>query len=216
MRTVISVAIIFIAVFYFFPNLDLWVSNLFYDPEHRFPLRKHGFSVFIYYLVRVLAYTIVIGLFLALTLNYFKKFNKFLPSNRHIIFLLLALIIGPGLVVHQGFKEAWERARPVNITEFGGVKTYSPPLQISDQGGKSFVSGHAAMGFYMAAFAFLATGRRRQKLYEAGIWFGAFTGGTRIVQGAHFLSDVLFSAVVTLFVIHLLYWLLFERVASKK
>jgi membrane-associated PAP2 superfamily phosphatase len=63
-------------------------------------------------------------------------------------------------------------------------------------GGMSFPSGHASMGFYLMAPAFLLFHRRRlaHSFVLVGLAGGLALGITRILQGAHFPSDVLWSA----------------------
>ena len=112
--------------------------------------------------------------------------------RKKAIYLLIAMLLGPGLAVNSGFKEHWGRARPHQIQEFGGTQAYSPPLTPSNQceGNCSFVSGHAAMGFFAVSIFFI-TGRRRWILM--GLATGAAVGLARMVQGDHFLSDVVFA-----------------------
>ena len=54
----------------------------------------------------------------------------------------------------------------------------------------SFVSGHAALGFWFIGFAW-ALGRRRY--LWLGIGIGAVVGLGRNIQGNHYLSDVVFA-----------------------
>ncbi len=122
--------------------------------------------------------------------------------------------MGPGLVVNAVLKDHWGRARPVNIEQFGSQKRFTPPLILSDQEGKSFTSGDASVGFFLSAFAFLFTGRRRKLLYAGGIAAGLLIGLVRIVMGAHFLSDVLFSGVAVLMMVHLLYKVMFRQTVT--
>jgi lipid A 4'-phosphatase len=109
------------------------------------------------------------------------------------------------LVVNAVFKEHWGRARPRDITEFGGTRTFTPAFVISDQCERncSFVSGHASLPFAFAALGFLLR-RRRWAIYAGAAAFGGLVGFGRIVQGAHFLSDVVFSGVFVFLVAYLL------------
>src|SRR5262249_17281468 len=67
------------------------------------------------------------------------------------VFLLLCVILGPGLTVNVLFKDHWGRPRPRDLTELGGTATYVPPLVPSRQGGASFPCGHCSVGFLYAA-----------------------------------------------------------------
>lgn len=222
MKFIIVSAMMAILFFFYFPDFDLKVSNYFFDGT-KFPLREDYYYMVLYKGIYVLAGAIIFifGLlgFLKFLGHIFPGLEKKLPKNptlKQLIFLGVVLVIGPGLVVHQGFKDYWGRERPVNITQFGGVHEYSPPLTpMIEQKGKSFISGHAAMGFYMCALAFLFRGRKRHIVYALGFAFGVLVSYARIAQGAHYLSDTLFSAIVILFIIHLMHFAMFERPVKK-
>ena len=113
-------------------------------------------------------------------------------KTRPVAFLIVTLLLGPGLLVNQVLKADSGRARPLHTEVFGGDKQFTPAFQPADQckTNCSFVSGHAGMGFWFLSLAWVA--RRRGWLYF-GIGLGAMVGLGRIVQGAHFLSDVIFS-----------------------
>jgi lipid A 4'-phosphatase len=207
--TLLAISAIFTVIFIAFPDADLVVSAWFYDGIS-FPYRDHWLPNIFYYLIRIISVGTIIWCFASLSPAHFKPafIEPFLPERKHYAeFILIAMLLGPGAIVHQGFKEYFERARPVNIEQFGGEKTYSAPFIKSDQEGKSFISGHAAMGFFVCAFAFLANGKRRTQLYMLGLCFGIMASSMRIIQGGHFLSDVIFGGLVTLLTIDLIYYL---------
>jgi lipid A 4'-phosphatase len=112
-----------------------------------------------------------------------------------LVFLLSAVILGPGLLVNMGLKDNWGRPRPRQVMEFGGEKHYEPPLSpgLRCDDCHSFVSGHASIGFCFFGLALLS--RSRKWLWLPAI-AGTAIGVTRIAQGGHFLSDVLFSGWV--------------------
>ncbi len=114
------------------------------------------------------------------------------------VFLALMLLLGPGLAVNTIFKPHWGRPRPNQVDQFGGDYAF---LKVGQPGWndqlKSFPSGHASMGFYLFAPAFLFF-RRQPRLALVFLLLGLAAGGalgvTRVVQGRHFPSDVLWSA----------------------
>ncbi|HCX59124.1 MAG TPA: PAP2 family protein, partial [Candidatus Cloacimonas sp.] len=65
--------------------------------------------------------------------------------NRKLyLFLVLAMIIGPGIIVNSALKENWGRPRPRDVEQFGGRYAYEAPLEIDlSSPGKSFPCGHA-------------------------------------------------------------------------
>lgn len=189
-----------------FPNTDLTVSGWFFKPGQGFFLQNQSVVVFLYQLVPVVQNVLALGLAIVFLSGLGN--NRKRPSYRwrHASFyLLLALLIGPGLIVNLGFKDHWGRARPFQVQQFGGDKTYSSPLSPSDQceHNCSFVSGHAALGFLFCAVAFVDPTRRRQWM-TFGVLCGSVLGLARIVQGKHFLFDVIFC----FFIVYASSWLI--------
>jgi membrane-associated phospholipid phosphatase len=102
-------------------------------------------------------------------------------------------------LVNGILKEHWGRARPSQIVEFGGDRQFTPAFVPARQCERncSITSGHAALGFSLVAFAFLVPDRRRRRLaVAAAIAAGSLFGLGRIVQGGHFLSDVVLSGIL--------------------
>jgi lipid A 4'-phosphatase len=117
---------------------------------------------------------------------------------RRSVSLGLAMLLGTGIVVNVILKETWGRPRPVEVQTFGGAGTFVPALHPSRQcdSNCSFVSGHSATGFTLMALGLLGAPATRRRWLFWGFVAGLVTGALRIVQGGHFLSDVLFSGVV--------------------
>ena len=117
--------------------------------------------------------------------------------RKQALFLVLLLIVGPGLLVNVLLKDNLGRARPRELIEFGGKYEFSQIWEMGKTGkNSSFPSGHSSVGFYMIAPWFLL---RRQKRSKGLVWlaggmgYGLLIGGARILQGGHFLSDVVWS-----------------------
>lgn len=119
-------------------------------------------------------------------------------TPRIALFILLAFLVTQALVIDVYLKIAFGRARPRDLVEFGGTLVFTPFYVVSDQCARncSFVSGHAGMAFALFALVFVAAERWRRRLFWAVLAFGLVMSWMRIVQGAHFLSDVLFSGLV--------------------
>jgi lipid A 4'-phosphatase len=118
---------------------------------------------------------------------------------RKALYVLLCLLLGPGLLVNVVLKDNWGRARPSQTIEFGGTQAYSPPFTRSDQCVRncSFVSGEVSLGFWWLSFAFAAPRRHRAGLAAAAIALGTVFGLIRVAEGGHFLSDAVMSALLT-------------------
>jgi lipid A 4'-phosphatase len=142
------------------------------------------------------------------------------PAARRAWFLPLLMLLGPGLLVNALGKDHWGRPRPKQLQEFGGPDTYITAGVIGPvaRDHKSFPSGHASMGFYLMAGYFVWRGRRpllARTSLAAGLLMGAAIGWARIVQGGHFLSDVIWAGAVVFTAGELLAWAwLRERVLA--
>lgn len=218
-RVLAIVAIVAAVVFTVFPGLDLWMSGLFYRPDTGFYLKDAWWAVVIYDSIPFIAISVGAASLLFLVHNLTRKRQVGPFSNRFLLFVLAALAVGPGLVVNAGFKDHWGRARPREVTEFSGEKRFTPALLPTDQCDRncSFVAGHPSVVFWLAALGYAAAVRRRRNLIFAGAAvLGTVAGIGRIVQGGHFLSDVVFSGLVVFAVIWLLATCAFKLDATGK
>lgn len=181
-----------LVVFALFPQIDLLVTAQIYDAGRGFFLADNLLVRGSYFIFARIQYLVIALLLLHWVYSRFFASGEKSKHSYRSAYLLLLLIVGPGLVVNSGLKEEWGRARPKQISEFGGTKQFTPALQPANQcqSNCSFVSGHAAMGFYLMGMAWI-THRRRWLL--AGIALGAMVGAGRILQGGHFFGDVVFS-----------------------
>ena len=203
-RVLLVVGIVAAVVFTAYPGIDLWMSGLFFRPESGFFLKDSWWAVAIYESIPITAIVVGVGSLLVLILNLVRKRQAGPLSNRFLIFTLVALAVGPGLVVNAGFKDHWGRARPRDVTEFSGQKHFTPALQPTDQCERncSFVAGHPSVVFWLAALGFAAASRRRRnRIFVAAATLGLVAGFGRIVQGGHFLSDVVFSGLAVFAVV---------------
>ncbi len=127
--------------------------------------------------------------------------------RRHATFVLFSLVIGPGLLVNGVFKDHWNRPRPRDVVEFGGAAHYtSAPLP--GQGGKSFPCGHCSVGFLYGLGWWIWNGTRPLLAMASaglGLAMGIALGVGRMAAGGHFISDIVWSALIPFFVAHLLY-----------
>lgn len=187
------------------PGFDIWFSDLFFREGIGFYLKDSLVVRVLYDIVEPLAVVLVLGLLLLLIYGLLGRAAPGPFNVRAVLFMLAVLAVGPGLVVNAVFKEHWGRARPRDIAEFGGARAFTPAFVISDQCERncSFVSGHASLPFALAALGFLLR-RRRWAVYAGAAALGGLVGLGRIAQGAHFLSDVVFSGIFVFLVAYLL------------
>ncbi len=116
-----------------------------------------------------------------------------------LAFVVVAGVMGPGIVVNWGFKDNWQRARPYQVQEFGGTQQFTRAAVMTDQcdNNCSFVSGHVACGFFWVSL--MLVHRRRQIGWATGgLLVGGAVGFARMSDMAHWLSDVLWAGPITL------------------
>jgi membrane-associated phospholipid phosphatase len=116
-------------------------------------------------------------------------------TGRQLSFLLILLALVPGLLINQVFKEHWGRARPIQLEQFGGDRTFSPAFVPSDQGGGAFSSGHVAAAAWLVAVAVVLFGVQSRWTGLALLYLIAMMIA-RMAAGAHFLSDTLTSMML--------------------
>jgi len=188
-----------------FPGIDLSVSGLFYNPEKHFFLKDLLFCTLVYRFVEVFSgfLALVLPILFLITLVRRKPIFRF--DRKKIVYLILVLAIGPGLMVNVLLKDHWGRARPNQVQEFGGQKRFTSAWVMSNECMQNcaFVSGHASMGFYLFAFAFLSH-HHRKKWMGLALICGFVIGLVRIMQGSHFVSDVIFAGMM----VYLVAWIL--------
>ena len=120
---------------------------------------------------------------------------------RAAIFLVLTFVLGPGLLVNGLLKPHSHRPRPSHTLEVAGTGDAFRPFYSFDGAclrNCSFASGEAAAAFWTVAPAFLAPAPMALPAACAALAFGTLVGGMRMMAGAHFLSDIAFSAIAML------------------
>lgn len=202
-RWIIGSFVLFVILALTFPSIDLQFSRLFFHGksfsggQRQQQFLHDGLNIFL--AVSLLAVTALYAI------NRIWRRNLLGIDGRKVVYLLLVLIIGAGLIVNVGLKDNVGRARPRNVTEFGGTKHFTPAFVVSRECDKncSFSSGDAAGGFFSLALAMALT--RRRSAIAAAVAIGVVFSIGRVSAGAHFLSDTVMSFFVMLIVADLLH-----------
>jgi len=196
------------ALFLLAPGVDLAVSRLFYDPQQGFALAAAPALQLVSIAIPWLTW-LIIAIVAAAALWLRLRGRPLWRLDRNaLIFLVATLAIAPGIVTNTVLKDHWGRARPYQVEAFGGTQRFTAAPLPADQCDHncSFVSGHAALGFSLVAFALLATpGRRRNWAIGGALGFGALVGLARIAAGHHFLSDIVYAGLIVVGIAWLLH-----------
>ncbi len=199
-------------------GIDLAVSRLFYRPGQGFFLGGNPVFAFLhvtaFYGARILGALLLLGMLISLA-----RRQIFLDmKTKAWTFLLLGLLLAPGLVANGIFKDHWGRARPSEIVEFGGTAHFSRALVPSHQCSRNcaFVSGDGAFGFYLPIFAYVVPLRSSRRTFWGGMAAACLFSLARLAAGAHFLSDTLFAGFFVQVALALLHAAMYGGKETKK
>ncbi len=188
----------------------VWHKTLYDFDNHDWSLGKAAFWKFLYRAAAVPALITVVGAAVVYVAGF--RVRKLGPYRRVALYMILLVVLAPGVIANLVLKEHWGRPRPRDISEFGGRYAYESVLAPDPEStGRSFVCGHATMAFYFMGGWFLFRNRRRAWGYVfliGGLGYGALVGYMRMLQGGHFASDVLWAGAVTYFTAAALFYLL--------
>jgi lipid A 4'-phosphatase len=202
----LSLALVIGLVFGIFPELDLKLASLFYDPQTRsFPLKLDSYAGWARDGAMWIAWGIATPAIAALIIKLIRPDRPLLMSGRAIMFLLLTLTLSAGVLTNLTFKSYWGRPRPVQVTQFGGDLPFVAWWDPRGQCGRncSFFSGEGATAFWTFAPAALTPPAWRPLAYGAATLFGILTSVLRMAFGGHFFTDISAAALVTFLVIWL-------------
>jgi lipid A 4'-phosphatase len=202
------------ALFLLVPQVDLVVSGWFYDPQHGFALNTWAPVSFVYHAVPWITWAIALLVAIASAWLFLMLRPLARLDRKALLFIVFSTLVGPGLVANVTLKDHWGRARPTQVEAFGGTRHFTAaPLPAAECARNcSFVSGHAALGFSLVAFAFLLPpGKARRGWIAAALGFGMLIGLVRIAQGGHFLSDVVWAGLVVFGTTAALHWAIVDK-----
>lgn len=179
-------------------QLDLVLSRLVFDPVSRhFPGQQHWFfNDLMHHGLKTASYVLALP---ALALAFFCWRGRLsLMPPRNALLGMLGLTLIP--LLSTLLKHLTNRHCPWDIVEFGGYAPYlslfigTPEHLIR---GVCFPSGHASGGFAWVIWGLALRSTHpalAKKILYASFALGMVMGLSRLVQGAHFLSHVLWSA----------------------
>lgn len=191
------------AVLMLFPSIDIAASRTFFNG--RFYLQGQWLERAFHHVVSIFIYASNALVLAVYAFNKATKASLWGIDGKKVLYLLLVLTLGAGLLVNVALKDHVGRARPHNVQEFGGSQRFTPAFVIADECEKncSFPSGDTAGAFFSLSLA-MAFGRKRA-MFLASAAFGGAVAIVRIASGAHFLSDNIVSFFLMWIVADVLY-----------
>lgn len=195
-------------------RLDFALANLMYTPGVGF-VGRHSF--FLEDILHDRAKQAVIIFGAVSIIGFIGSFfvRRLKPFKRELGYLVLAMGLSTAFVTPM--KAVTAVQCPWSLSQFGGQETYSPLLShrpATDKPGRCWPGGHAAAGFTLFALYFVWRDRK-PRLARAGFIF-ALTLGTvfsisRMLQGAHFFSHNLWTAIFCWLICLGAYWAVLYR-----
>jgi lipid A 4'-phosphatase len=213
----LSLALVVGIVFGIYPELDLKLAALFYDPHtHLFPLKLNWLAAVARDSAIWIVWAIAAPAIAALVIKLIRPDRPLLISGRALIFLLATLALSSGVLANLVFKAHWGRPRPLVVAQLNSGEF--PPLDFVawwDPRGQcgwncSFFSGEGSAGFWTIAPAALTPPAWRPFAYAAATLFGLLTSVLRMAFGGHFFTDVAAAGLVTFLVIWLGYGFIYR------
>jgi len=167
-------------------------------PAYGWYLKDQPVFKFVYHYGNIPALLLAIAGLVLLEVSFFA--GKWVKWRKIGLFLLLAMLLGPGLIINAILKDNWGRPRPRNVNDYGGKYAYEQVLSVDPSSpGLSFPCGHCSMGFFLMIPFFVL--RKRKPLLAAvsltaGILYGLLIGVARMAQGGHWCSDVIIAGIL--------------------
>ncbi|MDE5964244.1 MAG: phosphatase PAP2 family protein [Eubacterium sp.] len=164
-------------------------------------------------------FSIIYGLGFGITCLIIGKFIAVPDKHRDMlrqIAILSIIIMFVQITVIEGMKYLWGRVRFRDLLAAGSYDSFTPWYKINGiNGNKSFPSGHTAgagMSYLMMAFPYLSKKWERQKTlcFVIPLVYTSVVAFTRLVMGAHYLSDVAMGGIVS-FTIVIIAFTLYEK-----
>ena len=187
-----------------FSGIDIRFSRLFFDQG--FTMANQAWAALLHASVDWFIYGSVASIGVAYAFNRLARRNLWGMDGKKVVYLLLVLALGAGLIVNGILKEGFGRARPKDIVEFGGTAHFTPAYFVSDacDHNCAFSCGDCAGAFFALAFAMAIS--RKRAVVAAAVGYGVLVSASRIASGSHFLSDTIVSFFVMLIISDALYY----------
>src|SRR5260370_2293166 len=110
-----------------YPELDLKLAALFYDPATKtFPLKRDTLAGVVRDGAMWVAWGLALPAIVAPLAKLLRPDRPLLIPGRAIIFLLVTLMLSAGVLTNLTFTRYWGRPRPVVVTQFTRPEQFVP------------------------------------------------------------------------------------------
>jgi membrane-associated PAP2 superfamily phosphatase len=203
-------------VFGLMPALDLRVAAVFHAVAdangNAFAWRLSPTLLVVHNIALKAGFILLVPVVAAIVWKLIAPRRRMLISARASVFLILTMLLGPGLLVNVALKDHWGRPRPIDVTQFGGSEHFVPWWDPRGDcpNNCSFVSGDVSTTTWTFAPAALVPGPWQPLAFAGAFALTAFMAAIRVMAGAHFPSDVIFAGVFSYLLIWLAYALIYR------
>jgi membrane-associated PAP2 superfamily phosphatase len=178
--------------------LDLAISRLVFDfAGHRFPWQRDWlFEALLHHGLKTAAYVLSLPALAVCVYGMRGKLSWLPPRNAWLA--ATGMILVP--LATAGLKQLTNRHCPWSMVDFGGFAPYVGLLSAAPADlarGVCFPAGHASGGFAWLAWVpalWITRPVAARRILGIALVAGSMMGLARLLQGAHFLSHVLWSA----------------------
>ena len=175
-------------------SIDIFISSLFYKGHQTFVLQSYYLTSILarkFFLPFIILYILVLP-FLSSHISLKKIFFNYVFSYKEVFFIFCSLFFNLLVFVNLILKNLWGRARPNDILALGGEENFTAWYEFSKacSSNCSFVSGDASVGFSIIILYFIT---KNKFYFYASLFAGFLLGIIRILEGGHFLSDILIA-----------------------
>ena len=188
-------------IFIICSDVDIMMSSLFYSKNGKeFFLINNHILRNMNYLVYCIAFTLITYYSAIILMIFIKNTPYQIDRYKYYIAILLIFFIVSVLLIQIISKNYFSRSRPYQIMEFNGNKRFDPLFVISNQCSLncSFGSFHASIGMLLLIHLYQNNKNRISKLLLC-LLVTLFML-SRIIQGQHFLSDVVMTVCFVLII----------------
>jgi lipid A 4'-phosphatase len=221
-------AVIFVSMIVLFilaPSIDIAVSGAFFRADDGFYLANNEFlTTFRFAMWRLMLVFLCVSMMLMLIGLLWRR-DIFGIRTQLWVMITALFILGPGVLVNLVLKSVSGRARPADVTLFGGDANFTPAWLFSDQcvSNCSFVSGEGSGAAALVISGVLVLLELRSRLGDfwlrigttALVLLGVMAAAQRVATGRHFLSDTVFAILLIFGLAVVLHGLIVDKVARQ-